>query len=253
VTAVLQYLALKTPGLVEDQSFWRDVHAFALRGMHYGAAAGEISTSGERHVLDLITTRTKGRRAVVFDVGAREGDYAAEVLARMPDAEVHCFEPSSAFVKLRERFQNVSCHRFALSNVEGSATLYEDVAGSGMGSLYKRRVVGRTFGVETRVALCALDRLPHGKIDLLKLDVEGHEFKVLEGAREAIADGDIECIQWEMGGTNLDGKTTFQDFWYALSPRYRICRIVADGLVEIERYEERLEVFVCSNWLAVKR
>jgi hypothetical protein len=50
-----------------------------------------------------------GRRPVVFDIGANEGDFTAQVLALFNDVEVHCFEPNPlTFARLKARFGNES-------------------------------------------------------------------------------------------------------------------------------------------------
>ena len=47
------------------------------------------------------------------------------------------------------------------------------------------------------------------KIDLLKLDVEGHELYLLS-AKKFISK--ISVIQFEFGGCNIDTRTYFRDF-----------------------------------------
>ena len=88
---------------------------------------------------------------------------------------------------------------------------------------------------------------------MLKLDVEGHELKVLNGAHSLINSNSIDFIQFEFGGCNIDSRTYFQDFFYLLNPYYEIYRLVKDGIVLIEHYEERHEVFVTTNYLAISR
>ena len=49
-------------------------------------------------------------------------------------------------------------------------------------------------------------------IDLLKLDVEGNELLALKGLSDSIEY--IKIIQFEFGGSNIDSRTYFQDFYY---------------------------------------
>src|SRR5262249_51443129 len=91
------------------------------------------------------------------------------------------------------------------------------------------------------------------RIDLLKLDVEGHELRVLEGAEETMKRGGVDLIQFEFGGSNIDSRTYLQDFFYLLRPRYRLHRIVKDGIVPVDTYRERYECFITTNFLAVTR
>ena len=89
------------------------------------------------------------------------------------------------------------------------------------------------------------------KIHLLKVDVEGNELCVFKGGGDIIASARAEIIQFEFGGSNIDSRTYFRDFWELLSSKYRLYRILKDGFAKIERYSELDEVFVMTNFLAV--
>ncbi len=90
-------------------------------------------------------------------------------------------------------------------------------------------------------------------IDLLKIDVEGHEMGVLKGAAAMMAAGGIRNIMWEFGGANLDTMTRFKDFWRILdaSGFKNIYRLIPPGyLYRIEKYEEFLENYTTTNYVA---
>jgi hypothetical protein len=84
----------------------------------------------------------------------------------------------------------------------------------------------------------------------LKLDIEGHELNAIKGAKQMIADKKVDFIQFEFGGCNIDSRTYFQDFYYLLKDKYRIYRILRDGIFEIEQYKETSEIFITVNYLA---
>jgi hypothetical protein len=88
------------------------------------------------------------------------------------------------------------------------------------------------------------------RIDFLKLDVEGSEYRVLMGARRLLESRAIKFIQFEFGGANIDARTYFRDFYNLLSPTYTIYLILKDGLRPVTRYLERSEVFLTTNYLA---
>ena len=87
-------------------------------------------------------------------------------------------------------------------------------------------------------------------IDLLKLDIEGNELQALKGAEDSLKNGKIKAIQFEFGTCNIDSRTYFRDFWYLLSDRYNIYRLLKDSLYPVTYYSEYDEVFATINYYA---
>ncbi len=243
------------------QPFWDKPNALSLRGMNIGNS-GTLNESGELWVIrNLFKQLPRNVQPVIFDVGANVGDYASEVLLQRPDSQLYCFEPSrKTFELLSERLAqqpNVRLFNFGFGEKEERITLYSDAEASGLASVYSRRLdhlnvkMDRTEEVllKTLDEFCCSQNISH--VNLVKIDVEGHELKVLEGARELINSQSINLIQFEFGGTDIDSKTFIQDFFYLLDQSYRICRIVRDGVVPLGPYQERFEIFLYSNFLAV--
>ena len=138
----------------------------------------------------------------------------------------------------------------------GELALFADAEQSGMTSVYNRDLqhINVSFTQHEVAAFTTVDAFSVdagiGQIDLLKIDVEGHELAVLKGAARMIDEGHVRFIQFEFGGTSIDSRTYFRDFWQLLSPRYTIYRIVGNGLRRIDAYTEFLEIFVTVNFLA---
>jgi FkbM family methyltransferase len=239
------------------------LHALALLGMNFGFAAGVTETSGEPAVLARVRELSRTARPLIVDAGANRGDYAALVLATLPRARVVCFEPSPiAAAELRSRFAdvpNVCVVELGLDRAPGRQTMFGNTAGSPLASLYPRRADhhGIEFSELAEVEVTTLDTYcaAHSinRVDLLKLDVEGGELAVLEGASALLEGAAIQAIQFEFGGTQIDSRTFIQDFWYLLSPQYRLYRVVADGMTEIPAYDETVEIFVLANYLCLRR
>ena len=228
-----------------------------------GKGFGAATTDEEARVIAQFIKARKMQKVVALDVGANIGNWSASFLTALPAAQIIAFEPSKqAFSKLFLRFRdfpNVSCVNTALGKSDEKAMLYADESASGLSSLTKRRVAhfGIDFNYSEEVEITKLDTWIKSQSkdfspNVLKMDVEGHEFDVLRGAHETL--GLIEIVQFEFGGSNIDTRTFFQDFWYFfVGHGFDIYRISPTGPVLIEKYRESDETFRPTNYVAVKK
>lgn len=226
--------------------------------------------SGELLALTLIRTEflRRGVRGpyVFFDVGSSIGEISEALVDIFGDGSIiHAFEPSAwAYQYFAGRadelgLKNIVLNNFALGAEPGRATLYAKSEGHQTGSLYHRQTrhledsgaVREVVEIRTIDDYCEAHGIAH--IHFLKIDVEGHELAVLQGAARLLEAGGIDFIQFEFGSTNMDSRTFFKDFWTLLNPRYEIMRILRDGVFRIPEYEEILEIFEWQNFLAVRR
>jgi hypothetical protein len=89
------------------------------------------------------------------------------------------------------------------------------------------------------------------KINLMKVDVEGHEVKVLNGFGDFLSPENIDFIQFEYGGANLDSHSSLMEIHGLLTKKgFILCKMMRTSL-EIRPYHERLENFMYQNWVAV--
>ena len=63
----------------------------------------------------------------------------------------------------------------------------------------------------------------------------------------------FKLIQFEFGGTSIDSRTYFQDFWYLLKDDFDIYRVGPTGPILIKEYTERDEIMIFMNYLAVNK
>ena len=131
----------------------------------------------------------------VFDVGANHGVFALLAGPRCrPGGQVHAFEPNPDLAQLVTMSswinglqQVVTVHPLAASDTEGEAVLTASEAYSGGGSLRQRRAATGFAGSEFRAISCRTVRLddmfpdPAFCINVMKIDVEGFEGRVLRG------------------------------------------------------------------------
>jgi FkbM family methyltransferase len=201
---------------------------------------------------------------VVLDIGGNKGDWTRYTLARWGDrvSKVFIFEPSKHHVESIASIADprVMFIRAAVGAQAGEAVLYSDQAGSGMASLTKRRLDHFSIAMDQTetVEVTTLDEfISSNQIDSIgfaKLDVEGHELNAMRGAEKAFAKGVLKALSFEFGGTHIDTRTFFQDFWYFLRPFgfniYRINRGLRPIL--LRHYDEAYEHFRHTNFLAVR-
>jgi FkbM family methyltransferase len=251
-------------GRTRYQPLFQAMHQLSLQGMNIGGGTN-VRSSGESVVIERILPGLIGEgHPTVFDVGANVGTYSEEIYnAFRGDVLLHAFEPSpTAYAQLSARMggrPGVHLHAVGLGARDEPLTLYANEPGSGLSSVYHRRLdhlaipMDKTEEIRVRPLDDVCEEEGVDRIHLLKMDVEGHELEVLRGASRMLGRGSIDVIQFEFGGCNIDSKTYFQDFFYLLDPSYRINRIVRDGLTPIDRYREADEVFITTNFLAVRR
>lgn len=194
----------------------------------------------------------------VIDCGANVGDWSAELLKRCQPSRLLLVEPDpDNAAKLRQRFPDLPVVEAALSSEEGTATLFADKPGSGLASLHNRDLshVGLSMTAGSKVATTTLPKVltEHqiSQVALLKIDVEGHELSVLRGAMPVLAS--IEAIQFEFGGTDIDSRCFFRDFWNLLAADFQFYRLSPRGLMLIHSYREQDESFCFSNYLCLRR
>jgi len=193
------------------------------------------------------------------DIGGNKGEYSEEIISRFQGVRVFIFEPSRFNQNTLEmKFSdnpNVRVFQIALSDSAGFMPLYADSPGSGGASLLHRKI--GHFGIHVseieKIEVRRFDEIwikENGDIiDLVKIDVEGYELNVLRGFGEILTR--VRVVQFEMGGTDIDSRTFFQDFWYFFAQnKFSLFRMSPSGLVRIHSYKEQEEGFVFKNYVA---
>lgn len=113
-------------------------------------------------------------KPLIWDAGAYEGNWSRDILARYPTADLHLFEPVPDYAE-RLRQQGFQVHQYGLSDQDGSAEI--TVAGD-RSSTYEMGYQG--IG---RVSIALRDvarKVAYSTVDVLKLNVEGAEYPILE-------------------------------------------------------------------------
>ena len=165
-----------------------------------GLSAYEAPTPG------LIVSLCQGGAGAVLDVGANTGVFSLLAAASSPVSEVFAFEPLGHIRQILDAnlslnpslSPRVHVHACALSNRTGSSRFFETVndqgfltTSSSLEASHARCVDGGKFldgEVETITVDAWAERyLGDMPIRLMKIDVESHEYAVIEGAAAMIA------------------------------------------------------------------
>lgn len=227
------------------------------------SANGFFKKNGEENFVNQLIDFAKIKNPVIFDVGANIGNYSKLFVKKLEGVNyaLHIFEPQkSCFFDLQKKFgknKQVNLNNFGLSKLEDNVTIYKNDDKSALTSLYKRNLdfYNLKMDVEEKIELKRADVYIKSKnikhIDLLKIDVEGHELETLAGFGEYLNADFIDFIQFEYGGANLDSHTSLLDFYNLLLPLgFKIAKVMPKYL-ELREYDPRLDNFVYSNYVAV--
>lgn len=233
--------------------------------MGIGSGAG-VFTSGEKAIFDILRDRIS-QPYCIFDIGSNKGQFLQLVLAHIEtnDFKIHCFEPGlitfENLAKDLNKDDRIKLNNLAIGKEKGETLLHYDVVGSGLASLTKRNLTH--FGIDfdkfesvktdTIDNYCADNGI--NRINLLKIDIEGHELDALAGAKSMFERKLIDVVTFEFGGCNIDTRTFFQDFWYFFSKvNMKLFRITPSGyLHSLESYKEICEQFRTTNFIALEK
>lgn len=145
-------------------------------------------------VLQVLCTLAQ-RSQVVFDVGANIGFYSLAMAQQLSEGQVLSFEPNpDTLAHLREHIllnhlNNITASPLALSDGQGSAQL-RDFGDGESGKFSLRDLDMSADGSAATVDTASLDgqmqKHRFDRLDLIKVDVEGHEPEVFLGAKQSI-------------------------------------------------------------------
>lgn len=167
----------------------------------------------EIEYLNFVISKIEGN-AIVFDVGANKGHYAKLILDLFGDKleRVYAFEPVPRFYDIiNNKFaanQYVNVFPYACSDKNGKDNFYEIVEprnedAEGLSSLKFRDVYNNFSYNEIIINCIKIDDFVKdneiSKVGFMKIDTEGHELNVLNGATESLKKGIFDFIQIEYG------------------------------------------------------
>ena len=222
----------------------------------------QIDENGERlfidHLLKYYSSKNR-KKITVFDCGANKGFYAKRVLEYAKkyglSVDLTMFEPqpdlNSVIKKTLEGFDGYQLVPAAVSSELGQIKLWRSEEGSALASLYERPGMNSNEIMVDQITLDTFfEKQTDLCLDLLKIDIEGHELSCLNGLGKFLTPQKIKVIQFEYGGCNLDSKVPLRDIFTKLQTAgYILAKIRPTGL-SLQKYKPWHENYENMNYIA---
>lgn len=140
-------------------------------------------------------------KAVIIDVGAHCGQISKLFCKYFPNGHIYAFEPGSyawsilSKMQLFHRYKNLTITHQGLSDKAQTQILHIPIKqsgsiGFGLSSLGTHQSTYFDDMIHEEISLTTLDNFAkqHGitKIDFIKIDIEGHEMHMLQGAEQIL-------------------------------------------------------------------
>lgn len=197
----------------------------------------------------------------LLDIGANQGEWSRKAVAlaraQKMDARVFAFEPLSGTRALLEKavsdMVEVQIESVALSNAHGAAAFYSQAPGAGTSSLHP--VSGARA---EEVALTTMDawiaERQCAQIGMMKIDVEGFDALVLEGAEKTLKEGLVDVVQFEYNWRwLLNSRSLHWVFEFISDKPYLFGKLVPGGVLTFDRWHFELDRFFEGNYVLLRQ
>jgi len=244
---------------------WRIGRRLYLHARREGSL--DFDLNGEAYLQRALAERSvaTGRGLRIVDVGANYGQWSRAFLTTLrqlgaPQAEFILFEPvpiiADAVSSLADEFPDhrISVERCALSDEAGTARMVTTRIDAGTHHLQASS--GSLEGEEIEVPVTTLDLRFGGSdqaIDLVKIDAEGFDPKVLSGMTGLLARRAVEIVQFEYSWLFIRSRAFLYDiFTLAEAHGYRVGLLTGRGIEIHPEWHPDLEKFNASAMVLIR-
>ena len=175
---------------------------------------GSFNYSGEEIMIKLLNLQ--GCNNLFIDIGGYKGEYSKMIL-KNTNCNVLLYEPQKKhinnFNNLKEKWRKrFNYKNIAISDFKGSTKIFYKYKGSGMAFISNENL-DQNYSYD-KVKVDFIDDLhaTSGKIDGIKIDVEGKELSVLLGAKKVIKENYVKFIQIEFNMLQKKNEITLNNF-----------------------------------------
>jgi len=220
----------------------KNVVNWPLKKMGLKIVRERLEAISYSRLFDDLPTLFNTQSPMVLDVGANVGQTVDSILEVFERPIIHAFEPSSSvFVQLtKKRYRgSIFLHNLALGERDEQRE-FINYKWSTMSSFLElsRHESNRFKDVEIDekeiVTVATVDGFVTSqkieKVDLLKIDTQGFDMRVLKGARESLASGVVDHVLVELNFVEMyDHQSSFYEV---------IDLLESNGLFLIDYYEK---------------
>lgn len=203
-----------------------------------------FSGSFEPHLLDLMTILAKDKQVFV-DIGANVGLFSIELAYANPGLTVHAVEPQPMLTSMIRKSAALSgvearlcIHKYAVSDVDGEAEFAIMRHNLGESMIASPDYIGDTIRVPVISGNKLLELVGKNGVDLLKVDIEGHEHRFLSSIEPWLSQQRIAMLIFEARGhgddkanINLLGRCGYRMFSIRKSFMGPSLREITDNLI----------------------
>ncbi len=168
---------------------WRRLVEYAFPSRLSRGTLHRVAWILSSRMFDHLVETNKESERIIIDCGAFEGETSAAIQRLLPSSEIYAFEPlTNAFDRLTELSKlNPGIHAIKMGTWDSSGISSLRIAGEGsrVGSAAEVDNPG-----EQEIRLISIDEFVEnkkiGRVDIIKMNIEGAELPSLKGARRTI-------------------------------------------------------------------